>query len=330
MKASVRPNRLIRCEASEIGDHLQENDRFDLVYLDPPYGVGTQMTARTRAGEARGRKHASSGPTAYDDAASIEPLVAMIVRAVTAIRDRMRETATLYLHLDYRAVHEVKVAIDAVLGRSAFLGEIVWVPGNGGRGAGLSVTHQTILVYARSGADRSSVVFHYDDPALREPYAGTSLAMHFSKTDADGRHYRERTIRGKAYRYYADAGRRIGSVWTDIPAMVANTPLRKESTGYPTQKPEKLLERILRASSQPGDTVADLMCGSGTTLAVAAKLGRRFIGGDRGALAIQTASDRLIRMGASFEPSVPTPPPEGQGDGTRSTTPEAEGRGRRE
>ena len=119
------------------------------------------------------------------------------------------------------------------------------------------MTHQTLLVYARRAEERGRVVYNAGDPALREPFAETSLAMHFRNLDEQGRRYRERVINGKAYRYYADEGRRLGSVWTDIPAMVANTPLRKEGTGYPTQKPEKLLDRI-RASSREGQTVADL------------------------------------------------------------------------
>lgn len=279
--------------------------KLDLVYLDPPYGVGTTMTARTRAGEGRGRRHAASGPAAYDDASKVGPLVEMITVVLEAIQPRMSDAATLYLHMDHRAVHETKIAADGVFGRGAFLGEIIWAPGNGGRGAGLSVTHQTLLVYARSSAARDKVVFHYEDPELREPYAKTSLAMHFSRVDEDGRAYRERTIRGKTYRYYADRGRRLGSVWTDIPAMVANTPLRKEATGYPTQKPEKLLERILRASSQPGDTVADFMCGSGTTLVAAARLGRRFIGADASPLAIETTSTRLDQAKIEFTTLVP-------------------------
>jgi site-specific DNA-methyltransferase (adenine-specific) len=90
-------------------------------------------------------------------------------------------------------------------------------------------------------------------------------------------------------------------VWTDIPAMVANTPLRREATGYPTHKPERLLERIVRASSREGQTVADLMCGSGTTAVVAARLGRRFIAGDRSELAFRVASERLSVGGAAFE-----------------------------
>jgi site-specific DNA-methyltransferase (adenine-specific) len=82
--------------------------------------------------------------------------------------------------------------------------------------------------------------------------------------------------------------------------MVANTPLRKEGTGYPTQKPEKLLERIVRAASHEGQTVADLMCGSGTTAVVAGRLGRRFVAGDRSELAIRITEDRLRAEGLAF------------------------------
>ena len=82
--------------------------------------------------------------------------------------------------------------------------------------------------------------------------------------------------------------------------MVANTPLMNEGTGYPTQKPEKLLERLIVATTKEGDTVGDFMCGSGTTLAVAHKLGRRFISGDMGKLAIETTKRRLDALGASY------------------------------
>jgi site-specific DNA-methyltransferase (adenine-specific) len=194
--------------------------------------------------------------------------------------------------MDYRAIHEAKVMTDRIFGRRSYLGEVIWTPGNGSRGArGFTVTHQNILLYARR--DKKSTTFRNDHPLLREPFAETSLKMHFTKTDDDGRRYRERTVGGKTYRYYADEGRRLGSVWTDISAMVANTPLRREGTGYPTQKPERLLERIIRAASHEGDTVADLMCGSGTTLAVAADLNRRFVGGDQSPVAIETTRKRL-------------------------------------
>lgn len=265
------------------------------------------MTARTAAGEARGRKHKTSGPIAYQDGSDIDALVAMLTPRLAALRDRMSDEATLWLHLDYRAVHDAKVAADRIFGRGAFLGEVAWAPGNGARGARrFSPTHQTILLYAREASTRTSTVWNHDDPALREPFAATSLAMHFGRVDEAGRHYRDRTVGKKTYRYYADEGRRLGSVWTDLPAMTANTPLRKEATGYPTQKPVTLLERIVRASSRPGAAVCDPMCGSGTTLIAAARLGRRFIGGDASPLAIETTDKRLREAGIAFETAANT------------------------
>jgi site-specific DNA-methyltransferase (adenine-specific) len=287
-------NILFPGDALDACAELPQTVTFDLVYLDPPYGVGVTMSARAEKGQRRGRRTADSGPDAYDDKLDTPALVAMLEPRLAAIRDRMSRGATLYLHLDHRAVHETKVAADRVFGRGAFLGEVIWAPGNGSRGArGFAVTHQTLLLYVRAAAERKEAVYNSADPELREPFADTSLAMHFTNVDAEGRKFRERVIAGKAYRYYADEGRRLGSVWTDIPAMVANTPLRKEGTGYPTQKPERLLERILRASSRPGATVADLMCGSGTTLVAAARLGRRFVGADRSPVAIATTTRRL-------------------------------------
>lgn len=293
-------DRLVHGEAWDACDGLPSEVRLDFVYLDPPYGVGTKMTARTAPGERRGRENKESGPVAYADTDPVAALVAMIARAATSIRARLNPSGSLAVHLDHRAVHETKVALDAVFGRGAFLGEIIWVPGNGARGHGLSMTHQTILFFARSSADRKKARWNVDHPQLRESFAKTSLSMHFTKVDDDGRRYRERVINGKAYRYFADEGRKLGSVWTDIPAMRANTPLNKEGTGYPTQKPEPLLERLIVATTEPGEVVADFMCGSGTTLAVAAKLGRHFVGGDREELAITTTTRRLEALGAPF------------------------------
>ena len=292
---------LAHADAARTCELLPADTRFDLVYIDPPYGVGTTMSARTAAGEARGRTKKESGPKAYDDTMSTDALVADLERVAAFIRDRMSDRASFYLHLDHRAVHEAKVAVERVFGRGAFIGEIIWVPGNGARGQGLSMTHQTLLVYAKSPARKKDVTYNADDPALREPYAKTSLAMHFKAKDENGRLYRDRVIGGKTYRYYADQGRKLGSVWTDISAMNANTPLRREGTGYPTQKPEKLLERIVALSSLPGDTVADLMCGSGTTLVAAARLGRSFVGGDASELAIATTSARLDALNVPFD-----------------------------
>jgi site-specific DNA-methyltransferase (adenine-specific) len=270
-----------------------------LAYLDPPFNVGSAFGARSpRAGGFR-----AAGQVAYTDRwPSIDAYLAWLEPRVAAARLALGPAGTLWLHLDHRAVHESKVLCDRVFGRTAFLGEVIWAPGNGARGArrGPATTHQTLLLYA-AGRD---FVWNAEDPSLREAFAPTSLSMHFTRKDEAGRRYRERTIGGRTYRYYADLGRAIGSVWSDCPAMVANTPLRAETTGYPTQKPLKLLERIVRASTREGELVVDPFCGSGTTLEAAARLGRRFAGIDVGDLAIETANKRLNACGASFEARV--------------------------
>jgi site-specific DNA-methyltransferase (adenine-specific) len=118
--------------------------------------------------------------------------------------------------------------------------------------------------------------------------------------DKNGRRYRERQIGGRTYRYYADDGRALGSVWSDCPSMTANTPLQRESTGYPTQKPLNLLERIVRASSLEKGLVVDPFCGSGTSLVAAANLSRAFVGCDVGEIALETSARRLRAQGVRF------------------------------
>jgi site-specific DNA-methyltransferase (adenine-specific) len=262
-----------------------EKARFDLVYVDPPFNAGGERKARTGPGER------VRGTAAYVDAwGGIDAFLAMLEPRLAAMRDVMSRVGSLWLHLDHRAVHEAKLVCDKLFGRGSFQGEIIWIPGNGARRrGGPSVTHQTILVYSRG----REMIWNGDDEILRESYADTSLSMHFTLVDVAGRRYRERRINGKTYRYYADRGRRIGSVWSDCPAMQANTPLRRETTGYPTQKPERLLERIVRAASLPESRVLDPMCGSGTTLAVAERLGRDWVGIDRSPVALGIARKRL-------------------------------------
>jgi site-specific DNA-methyltransferase (adenine-specific) len=261
-------------------------ERFDLIYVDPPFNAGGKRRARLSSGVERAR-----GTFAYEDHfGDVDAFLSMLEPRVAAMRDCLSEHGSLWLHLSHHTVHEAKVAADRVFGRGAFQGEIIWIPGNGGRRrSGPSITHQTILIYARGG----QMIWNGQDAALREPYAETSLRMHFREQDPSGRRYRERTIAGKVYRYYADEGRRLGSVWGDCPAMNANTPLTRETTGYPTQKPEALLERIVRAATLPESAVLDPMCGSGTTLAVAARLGRYCVGIDHSPVACPIARGRL-------------------------------------
>jgi site-specific DNA-methyltransferase (adenine-specific) len=295
-------NVLARSDAIELGRHVSPGTA-GLAYLDPPFAVGTRFGARTRAEE-----HRATGPVAYDDRwPSMDAYLAWLEPRILAVKTALSPRGTMWLHLDHRAVHEAKLLCDSLFEARAFAGEVIWVPGNGAKGrTGLGMTHQTILVYA-AGED---YVWNGRESVLRAPFAQTSLSMHFTKKTPDGRAYRERTVRGRTYRYYADEGRALGSVWTDCPSMVANTPLRSETTGYPTQKPLKLLDRIVRAASEPGALVVDPFCGSGTTLEAAARAGRPFFGGDVGALALSTAAERLRRAAVPFELRAETDAPE--------------------
>jgi site-specific DNA-methyltransferase (adenine-specific) len=310
---------LAHADATEFLGALREREPrgVDLCYVDPPFNVGSAFSARSKKGESRGRARSADANVAYEDQwGGIDGFLGFLEPRLEAMRDVLAPGGMLWLHLDHRAVHEAKALCDRLFGRDAWLGEVIWVPGNGARGRGLSMTHQTLLLYGKRDPDHP-FVWNDDHPLLREPYARTSLEMHFRSLDENGRRYRERVIAGKRYRYYADEGRKLGSVWTDIPAMVANTPIKKEGTGYPTQKPERLLERIIQWVTLPGALVCDPMCGSGTTLVVAARLGRRFAGSDRSPVAFQVAAERLRREGVAFETAVM--------DGRGETTEDAEG-----
>lgn len=270
--------RVVRGDAADLGTWVEPKSAM-LAYLDPPFAVGATFT--TRGGRER----------AYDDRwPSLDAYLAWLRVRLVAVKRALSDEGTMWLHLDHRAVHEAKIVADDVFGRRAWLGEVIWVPGNGSKTRrGPGVTHQTLLVYAAG----DSWVWNARDPTLRAPFAATSLSMHFTNEDDEGRRYRDRTINGKTYRYYADEGRALGSVWSDCPSMSANTPLRRESTGYPTQKPLKLLDRIVRASTVPGALVIDPFCGSGTTLEAAVRLGRSAFGCDVGAAAIDATERRL-------------------------------------
>jgi site-specific DNA-methyltransferase (adenine-specific) len=296
----VTTNRLVHGDAlAALAGALAPGHRAQLAYLDPPFAVGVAFGARTKPLETRAQSGAASGPIAYDDRwESLEAYLVWLEPRLAAARDLLATNGSLWLHLDHRAVHNAKVMCDRIFGAAHFIGEIIWMPGNGAKSRrGPGMTHQTLLIYGKG----REILWNADDPALREPYAKTSLAMHFQNIDASGRAYRERTVGAKTYRYYADQGRALGSVWSDCPSMVANTPLRRETTGYPTQKPRTLLDRIVRATTEIGALVIDPFCGSGTTLESAALLGRSFFGSDVGALAVETTTKRLAAAGIAFE-----------------------------
>jgi len=267
-----------------------------LVYIDPPFDVGADFSLKVEIGDETVTKSASViEEIAYRDTwgKARDSYVAMIYSRLVLIRDLMADDGSIYVHIDYRVTAFIRLILEEIFGEEMARGWLIWQIGTGAKGRSQwSNQHNDILCFSKG----PSFTFNHEEPDLREPFADLSSQMHFNKIDENGRKYRERIVNDKSYFYYADEGKLVGSVWTDVSSMTANSPILGESVGYPTQKPEKLLSRIIKASSNPGDLVADFFCGSGTTLAVAEKLGRKWIGADLGRFAIHTTRKRIIQV----------------------------------
>ena len=237
----------------------------NLIYADPPFFTGKPQTVK-------------NGPHRFDDQwrGGLEAFLAFLRPRLTEMRRLLTPTGTIYVHLDWHAVHYVKVLLDELFGYDHFINEIVWSYRTGGRNQRwFARKHDTLLVYAR---ERERHKFN----VLREGSYRTDGLNY----DEEGRPYKN-TVSGRLY--FNPEGPAMTDVW-EVPFL---STVSRERTGYPTQKPESLLERVIKASSDPGDLVADFFCGSGTTLAVARRLGRRWLGCDISPAAVEIASARL-------------------------------------
>ena len=299
------------------GDNLQVMssllDKFagkiDVIYIDPPFGTGADFTFSTTIGESR--EGITQGRTIVEEKAyrdtwgkGKDSWFEMIYDRLRLIRELLGDHGTLYLHLDWYLGHHMKPVIDDVFGEHNSLGEIVWAYGSpsGGRvsGSKLVKSHDIIYVVAKNyGKHKYNQVFL--------PYSEKYVKDWFKHVDEDGRRYRKRQRRnrdtGEIYweRQYLDRskGVPVSTVWTDIQQIYADprafkAGTKSEITGYATQKPEKLLERMIKISSDPDDLVADFFCGSGTALAAAENLGRRWIGCDMGRWGVHITRKRLL------------------------------------
>lgn len=246
---------------------------FRLIYIDPPFNTGTRRRRRTleteadRDGDRRGfggRRYRSRllGELSYDD--SFDDYTGFLEPRLREARRLLDPEGTLYVHLDYREAHACKLLLDRIFGRDCFLNEIIWAYDFGGRSKRRwPAKHDTILVYVKDPRR-----YHFDCETVdREPYMAPGLV--------DAR----KAARGKL----------PTDVWwhTIVPTGGG------EKTGYPTQKPEGVLRRIVAASSREGDACLDFFAGSGTIGAVARALGRRFVLVDSNPEAIAVIERRL-------------------------------------
>ena len=283
--------------------------KINLIYIDPPFFTGADFTIRTKIGDEQIEKAPSIiEERAYKDTWSggIASYLKYMYERLVLMRELLAENGSIFVHLDWHVAHYVKVLMDEIFGYENFRNEIIWwYPG------GLKAVpkffprkHDVILFYTKS----EDYVFQEQRRAPSE----NSLYWRWIKYSRDGKTIlyedfpRSDKVKFNDYvrRFKARYGREPGpgdvlyefegplvdDVWGDCPAVFR----LPEKMNFDTQKPESLLKRIILASSNPGDIVADFFCGSGTTLAVAEKLGRRWIGCDLSKFAIQVTRKRLL------------------------------------
>jgi DNA modification methylase len=279
-------------------DEIEKQGGLKLIYIDPPFDVGADFSMDIEVGD--GGETLTKRPNILEEIAyrdtwgkGADSFISMIYERLLLMHDLLAKEGSIYVHCDWRVSGMIRAAMDEIFSASNLRGWLIWQIGTGAKGRQQwSNQHNDILCYSKGEA----FTFNHESSELREPFAEISQAMHFTQVDKDGRRYRERIVNGKSYIYYADEGRLVGSVWNDVSSMAANSPILSESVNYPTQKPEKLLRRIIEASSNPGDLIADFFVGSGTTAAVAEKLGRKWIATDLGKFAIHTTRKRIIQV----------------------------------
>lgn len=268
-----------------LGDNTQvlpqlPDESFQLIYIDPPFNTGIIQQRRTlrknpdgteaRAG-FRGTSYTAQETRRVGYVDAYDDYLGFIAPKLEAARRLLKPSGTLYFHIDYREAHYCKVLLDDIFGRENFLNEVIWAYDYGGRAKDRwPAKHETILVYTKTPKG------HYfnQDAVDRIPYMAPELVS------------AQKAARGK--------------LPTDVWWHTIVTTNGREKTGYPHQKPEGILRRIIQASSAPDDWVLDFFAGSGTAGAVAAQLGRRFMMVDHSAEAMDTMRRRLGTEGVRY------------------------------
>lgn len=301
-------------KAGALRQQIEDAGGLKLIYIDPPFDVGADFSMDIEIGGETFHKEANLlEQIAYRDTwgRGADSFIAMLYERLILMRDLLAANGSIYVHCDWRVNSVIRLVLDEIFGRDYFKNEITWKrqPPRGARAVASQYarTSDSLIFYTRADTYAWNSQF-------RE-YSEAYIASKFTMTDPNGRRYRvgdigdysEKSIesfrkQGKIYDYESgkiglkrfldeQKGEVISDIWDDISEVNAMAIERRD---YPTQKPEALLERVIKASSNEGDLVADFFIGSGTTAAVAERLGRRWIGSDLGKFGIHTTRKRLI------------------------------------
>lgn len=291
-------NKIFWGDNLQVMSHLLKEYRgkIDLIYIDPPFDSKADYKKKI---DLKGVGKAESDSSSfeekqYGDIWTNDEYLQFMYERLLIMRELLSERGSIYLHCDWHRSAYLRLLLDEVFGADSFRNEIVWSYFGFKRATSKKFPqkHDLIFSYTKSPDYTWNVQY--------KPHSAEYIKRF--KKDENGRLYRDdvNPTGGGTRIIYLDEveGDIIDSVWTDIPPV---NPVAKERQNYPTQKPEALIERIIKASTNPGDLVFDCFMGSGTTQAVAMKLGRRFIGADINLGAVQTTTKRLLSVGKELE-----------------------------
>ncbi len=293
-------------------EEIERQGGLKLIYIDPPFDVGADFSMDIEiGGDTFTKKPNILEEIAYRDTwgKGADSFIAMLYERLVLMQQLMADTSAIYVHLDWRTIHYVKVMLDEVFGSENFMSNIIWKRISSGRKATSNkwlAVDDIMLVYTKGGHAITSQYVDYSDEYKKRfihedergkyfwDNIGTYSQERLKKLEAEGRiKYPANPNAKPRMKNYLSEGKGIivDNIWTDIPPVNSQA---NEDTAYATQKPEALLERIIKASSNEGDLIADFFCGSGTTAAVAERLGRKWIVSDLGKFAIHTTRKRMI------------------------------------
>lgn len=277
-------------------DEIEAQGGIKLIYIDPPFDVGADFSMNVEiGGDTFTKKPNILEEIAYRDTwgKGADSFIAMIYERLVLMRDLLAEDGSIYVHCDWRVNGYLRLIMDEIFGKNTFNNMIVWNYSGWNKKLASSFErrYDTILFYSKS----NSPIFNSFFKPWESKEAYVKARKQKVRTDDDGREYvLSDAGGGNRIKRYLDEVMREGVVVDDVWDLDKINNSSKEIIGYPTQKPIALLERIIKASSNEDDLVADFFCGSGTTLAVAEKIGRKWIGSDLGKFGIHTTRKRMI------------------------------------
>lgn len=295
-------NKIFWGDNLQVMSHLLKDYRgkIDLIYIDPPFDSKADYKKKiSLKGKSITNNHQAFEEKQYTDLWTNDGFLQFMYERLLLIKELLSDKGNIYVHLDEKRVHYVKLIMDEIFGIDNFQREIIWditvLSGFKTQAQNWIRGHDTILYYSKNKNNTFN--------KLKQPHTQEYLDG-FKKIDENGDAY---MVAHKLKRYRKDVefkGKPFGDVWGDIMSF-QQQPTAEENVKYPTQKPETLLERIIHASSEPGSIVFDCFMGSGTTQAVAMRLGRKFIGADINLGAIETTVKRLNKVAGKISDNPP-------------------------